>query len=221
MRDGWFHTGDRVRIDEHGHIFITGRIKEIIVMSNGEKVPPADMENAITIDSLFLQAMVLGEARSYLTALVVLDKKEYAKLAEAEGLSADLAAERQGDKLQAVLVKRIAERLRRRFRDWTGDQVYEAARALVGAEMQAITYNEFLPALLGDHAPDMSTATYNPTIDPSNEPRKDLSRPELDASRDTILHQLLHGGDRLDPGAGIRGGLHQRFEQLDAVGSLV
>ena len=81
-------------------------------MSNGEKVPPADMENAITIDSLFLQAMVLGEARSYLTALVVLDKKEYAKLAEAEGLSADLAAERQGDKLQAVLVKRIAERLR-------------------------------------------------------------------------------------------------------------
>ncbi len=110
--DGWFHTGDRVRIDEHGHIFITGRIKEIIVMANGEKVPPADMENAITIDSLFLQAMVLGEARPYLTALVVLDKKEFAKLAEAEGLSADLAAERQGDKLQAILVRRIADRLR-------------------------------------------------------------------------------------------------------------
>jgi hypothetical protein len=47
---------------------------------------------------------------------------------------------------------RIAERLRRRFHDWTGDQVYEAARALVGAEMQAITYEEFLPAVLGPHA---------------------------------------------------------------------
>jgi long-chain acyl-CoA synthetase len=108
--DGWFHTGDCVRIEDE-HIFITGRIKEIIVMSNGEKVPPGDMENAIVLDGLFLQAMVLGEARSYLTALVVLDKKEYAKLAAAEGLSSDLAAERHGEKLEQLLVQRIASRL--------------------------------------------------------------------------------------------------------------
>ena len=108
--DGWFHTGDCVRIEDE-HIFITGRIKEIIVMSNGEKVPPGDMENAIVLDGLFLQAMVLGEARSYLTALVVLDKKEYAKLAAAEGLSSDLAAERPGKKLEQLLVQRIASRL--------------------------------------------------------------------------------------------------------------
>jgi len=107
---GWFHTGDCVRIEDE-HIFITGRIKEIIVMSNGEKVPPGDMENAIVLDGLFLQAMVLGEARSYLTALVVLDKKEYAKLAAAEGLSSDLAAERHGKKLEQLLVQRIASRL--------------------------------------------------------------------------------------------------------------
>ena len=65
-----------------------------------------------TLDSLFLQAMVLGEAKHYLTALVVLDEKEYTKLAAAEGSSADLAAERHSDKLQTILVKRIAERLR-------------------------------------------------------------------------------------------------------------
>jgi hypothetical protein len=47
---------------------------------------------------------------------------------------------------------RLAGGLRRQFRDWTGDRIYEAARALVGAEMQAITYEEFLPALLGPHA---------------------------------------------------------------------
>jgi hypothetical protein len=47
---------------------------------------------------------------------------------------------------------RLAGSLRRLFRDWTGDRIYEVARALVGAEMQAITYEEFLPALLGPHA---------------------------------------------------------------------
>ena len=109
--DGWFHTGDIARIDEAGHVFITGRLKEIIVLANGEKVPPGDMENAITIDSLFLQVMVLGEAKPYLSALVVLDKNEYSKLAEQEGLSAELAEEYQGDKLEEILVKRIAARL--------------------------------------------------------------------------------------------------------------
>jgi len=109
--DGWFHTGDCVRIEEE-HIFITGRIKEIIVMANGEKVPPGDMENAIVLDSLFLQAMVLGEAQPYLSALVVLDKKEYAELAAARGFSSDISAERRGEKLQQLLVERIAHRLR-------------------------------------------------------------------------------------------------------------
>lgn len=109
--DGWFHTGDCVRIEDE-HIFITGRIKEIIVLANGEKVPPGDMESAIALDSLFLQSMVIGEGRPYLTALAVLDRKEYAELAGTQGLSPDIAAERRSDKLQELLVQRIAHRLR-------------------------------------------------------------------------------------------------------------
>jgi long-chain acyl-CoA synthetase len=68
--DGWFHTGDVARID-NGRVYITGRIKEIIVLSNGEKVPPADAEAAILRDPVFEQVMVVGEARARLGLLCV------------------------------------------------------------------------------------------------------------------------------------------------------
>ena len=108
--EGWFRTGDRARIED-GHVFITGRIKEIIVLANGEKVPPGDMELAVATDSLFSQTMIIGEAKPFLGALVVLDPKEYAKLAEAEGLG-DLASEKDGERLQKILVQRIAAKLK-------------------------------------------------------------------------------------------------------------
>ncbi|OOZ37436.1 long-chain fatty acid--CoA ligase [Solemya velesiana gill symbiont] len=69
--DGWLHTGDQARFEDE-HIFITGRLKDILVLSNGEKVPPGDMEMAIALNPLFEQVMVVGEGRPYLTALVVL-----------------------------------------------------------------------------------------------------------------------------------------------------
>jgi long-chain acyl-CoA synthetase len=71
--DGWLHTGDKVSI-RNGHIFITGRIKEIIVLGNGEKVPPSDMELAISLDNLIEQVMIVGEGRAYLSALLVLSE---------------------------------------------------------------------------------------------------------------------------------------------------
>ncbi len=108
--EGWFRTGDRARIKD-GHVFITGRIKEIIVLANGEKVPPGDMELAVATDSLFSQTMIIGEAKPYLGALVVLDPKEYAKLAEAAGLG-DLASEKDGERLETILVERIAAKLK-------------------------------------------------------------------------------------------------------------
>ena len=79
--EGWLHTGDVARIEADGHVFIVGRLKEILVMSTGEKVPPGDLELAITEDPLFDQAMVVGEAKPYLAALIVLNLKGWRDLA--------------------------------------------------------------------------------------------------------------------------------------------
>ena len=79
--DGWLYTGDKAVIED-GHIRITGRIKEIIVLSNGEKVAPVDMEMAISLDPLFEHNMVIGEGRPYLTLICVLNQFSWEELAE-------------------------------------------------------------------------------------------------------------------------------------------
>jgi long-chain acyl-CoA synthetase len=78
--DGWLKSGDMAVI-EGDRVRIMGRIKEIIVTSTGEKVPPGDLERAITNDNLFEQAFVIGENRPYIAAVVVLSRAEWLKLA--------------------------------------------------------------------------------------------------------------------------------------------
>jgi long-chain acyl-CoA synthetase len=69
-QDGWFRTGDVVAIQE-SRVYIRGRVKDIIILSNGEKVPPGDAEQAIMRDTVFEQVMVVGEGRSHLGLLCV------------------------------------------------------------------------------------------------------------------------------------------------------
>jgi long-chain acyl-CoA synthetase len=71
--DGWLHTGDMVEIDDGGFISIVDRKKEIMVLSNGENVPPAVIEQHLTQIPCILQVMVIADKRDYVTALVVPD----------------------------------------------------------------------------------------------------------------------------------------------------
>mgnify|MGYP000176759487 CR=1 FL=1 len=68
-KDGWLHTGDLGRVRD-GRFYITGRVKDIIVLSNGEKVPPTDAEQAIAMDTVFEHVMVVGEGRPKLGMVV-------------------------------------------------------------------------------------------------------------------------------------------------------
>ena len=109
--DGWLNTGDQVRIDEHGFIHITGRIKEIIVMGNGEKVPPVDMEMAIQLDPLFEQVLVYGEAKPYLSAIVVLNDEEWGRVATDAKLDPKLEGEGKA-MTEKFLVQRICKQIK-------------------------------------------------------------------------------------------------------------
>ena len=91
--DGWLHTGDQARIED-GRIYITGRIKDIIVTSTGEKVSPGDLETAILADTLFANVMVLGENRPYLAVVAALDPEVWARERRAHVDDADPAARR-------------------------------------------------------------------------------------------------------------------------------
>jgi len=104
--EGWLHTGDQARI-QNGHIYITGRIKDILVMSNGEKIPPMDMELAISLLPAVDQALVIGEGESFLAAILVLNPDEWPRLAKRFGLNVDDEQSLADEKLQAWLVKQI------------------------------------------------------------------------------------------------------------------
>ncbi|QIK38255.1 long-chain fatty acid--CoA ligase [Caldichromatium japonicum] len=108
--DGWLHTGDQARIQD-GHLYITGRLKEILVLSNGEKVPPADLEMAIGADPLFDQVMVLGEGRSYLAAILVLNAEQWPPFARAHGLDPDQPASLHDPQIHKAIIRRIRDLL--------------------------------------------------------------------------------------------------------------
>lgn len=105
--DGWLRTGDQADIFSDGHIRIKGRIKEIIVTSTGEKVPPADLEQALESDHLVSQAMVVGENRPYIAALVVLNAQEWKKLAVELKLDADDPASLETRAARQAVLRRV------------------------------------------------------------------------------------------------------------------
>ena len=106
----WLHTGDLGRLDEDGFLYITGRKKDIIITAGGKNITPANLENGLKQSRWISQAVVIGDRRPYLIALVTLDPEEAPALAEQLGLeSSDPAAMAKDEQVRAEVQKTIDE----------------------------------------------------------------------------------------------------------------
>jgi long-chain acyl-CoA synthetase len=112
--DGWLHTGDKARI-ENKRIYITGRLKEIIVLSNGKKAPPADIEMAVGTDNLIEQIMVIGDNCPFLCALVVLNRELWPEFASSLDVEADESSLENETVMHAII-----ERINGHMREFPG-----------------------------------------------------------------------------------------------------
>jgi len=80
--DGWLYTGDVGRIDEDGHLIITDRKKDIIITAGGKNITPSEIENELKFSPYINDAVVIGDRRKYLTALIMVDDENVMKYAQ-------------------------------------------------------------------------------------------------------------------------------------------
>jgi long-chain acyl-CoA synthetase len=105
--DGWFHTGDIGEIDDGGFVRITGRKKELIVTAAGKNVAPAVLEERLKSNRLVSQAMVVGDNRPFIAAVITLEPDELAAFAAEHGLSGGPAELRTDAQVLAELGKAV------------------------------------------------------------------------------------------------------------------
>ncbi len=87
--DGWLHTGDLGYLDGDGFLFINGRKKDILITAGGKNITPANLENGLKQNRWISQAVVVGDRRPYLAALLTLDPDEAPAFADQHGIAVE------------------------------------------------------------------------------------------------------------------------------------
>jgi long-chain acyl-CoA synthetase len=112
--DGWLKSGDLGSIDDDGFLRITGRKKDLIITSSGKNISAANVEAALRESRWISEAVVFGDNRPYLVALLTLDPDEAPALAERAGVDYDIAAMAHDERVLAELAREV-EQVNSRF----------------------------------------------------------------------------------------------------------
>jgi long-chain acyl-CoA synthetase len=101
--DGWLKTGDIGTLDEDGFLHITDRKKDILVTAGGKNVAPQNIENDLKTSTYVSQALVIGDARPYVSALVTLDPVEIGRWAAEQGIDAEVTELAHDERVRELL----------------------------------------------------------------------------------------------------------------------
>ncbi len=106
-QSGWLHSGDLGWIDDEGFVSITGRKKDLIITSSGKNITPVNIESGLRDRRFITEAVVFGDNRPYLVALLTLDREEAAKLAAHYGIDQNPAAIAADPLVHAEIMKEV------------------------------------------------------------------------------------------------------------------
>lgn len=110
IQDGWLYTGDIGELDETGHIKITDRKKDIIITAGGKNIAPQYIENKLKCSSYINDAIVVGEQRKFVSALIVLDEENINKYAQDQRVVYQTYADLAGNEaINSLISKEINE----------------------------------------------------------------------------------------------------------------
>jgi len=137
--DGWFHTGDVGTLDEQGHYRITDRMKDIIITAGGKNITPSEIENQLKFSPYITDAVVIGDRRAYLTALIMIDQDNVERYAQEHDVPFSNYASLTRAPAVRALIQAELDRVNREFARVEQIKAFRLLETQLGAEDEELT----------------------------------------------------------------------------------